>query len=156
LAAFAPLARRLFGHGNLRDVLSEVLKFAVGALAGCDSAGITLHQHGRVVDKVTSDATAAELEDLQFGTGIGPAVEGMRADHPVYAPALASTTRWPVLAASAAQIGVAGALCYGLYVHHPSQWSALGAFSLYATTPHAFSEEDREFGSILAAYPALA
>ena len=156
LTAFAPLARQLFGNDNLRDVLAEVLKFSVDAMAGCDSAGITLYQHGRVVDTVTSDAIAAELDDLQFATGIGPAPDAMQGEHPVYVADLTTASRWPVLAATAGQVGMSSALCYGLYAHRPTQWTALGAFDLYSSAPDGFSQDDREFGSILAAYLALA
>ena len=54
------------------------------------------------------------------------------------------------------QLGMSSAVCYGLYVHRPSQWSALGTFDLYGAEPDGFSDDDREFCSILAAYLALA
>ncbi|MCU7728909.1 GAF and ANTAR domain-containing protein [Actinoplanes sp. KI2] len=156
LAAFAPLARQLFGNDNLRDVLAQVLKFTVGAVAGCDRASVTLHRHGRVVDTVTTDAVAAELDDIQFETGIGPAPEAMNSDQPVSVSDLTAASRWPVLAATAAELRVSSALCYGLYVQRPAQWSALGALTLYSSTPDAFSDADNEFGSILAAYIGIA
>jgi len=156
LASFAPLARQLFGNDDLRDVLAQVLKFTVGAVAGCDCASVTLYQHGRVVDTVTSDAVAADLDDIQFATGVGPAPEAMNSEHPICVADLAGASRWPVLAATAAELGVSSALCLGLFVHRPAQWSALGAFSLYGATPDAFSDDDHEFGTILAAYLAIA
>ena len=156
LAAFAPLARRLFGNDDLRDVLAQVLKFTVGAVAGCDRAGVTLCQHGRVVDTVTSDAVAAELDDTQLATSIGRAPEAMDSKQPLYVTDLTAVPRWPVLAATAAELGVSSALCFGLCVHRPTQWSALGASTLYSATPDAFSDDDHEFGSILAAYVRIA
>jgi GAF domain-containing protein len=156
LASFAPLAAQLFGNDDLRDALAQVLRFTVAALPGCDCACVTLYQHGRVVDTVTSDAVAAELDDIQFATGIGPGPEAMQSQTPVYVADLAHPTRWPVLAATAAHLGLASALCHGLFVHQPAQWSALGTFNLYSATPSAFSDEDQEFGSILAAYVAVA
>lgn len=156
VANFGQLARELFGSDDLTDALPQVLKFAVGAVAGCDCASITLWRHGRVIDTVTSNAVAAELDDIQFGTGIGPLPEALRSEGPVYVPYLADSPRWPVLAATAAQLGLASALCHGLFVRQPAQWSVLGAFSLYSTTADAFSAEDQEFCSILAAYAAVA
>jgi hypothetical protein len=156
LASFAPLARQLFGGDDLRDVLAHVLKFTVGAVAGCDRAGVTLFQHGRVVDTVASDAVAAELDEIQFASGAGPAPDAMYAEHPVHVADLAGAPRWPVLAVTADELGVSSVLCYGLYVQRPAQWSALGAFTLYAATPDAFSDDDREFGSIVSAYVATA
>jgi hypothetical protein len=156
LASFAPLARQLFGHDDLRQVLAEVVKFAVGAVPGCDWASVTLYRHGRVVDAVTSDAVAAELDDIQFATGIGPGPEAMQGDNPVYAADLARAPRWPVLAATAAQLEVGSALCHGLFVHRPAQWSALGAFHLYGAAADAFGDDALEFSGVLAAFVAVA
>ena len=156
VASFGQLARELFGSEDLADALPRVLKFALGTVAGCDCASITLWRHGRVIDTVTSNPVAAELDDIQVGAGIGPAPEALRSEGPVYAPDLADSPRWPVLAATAAQLGVASALSHGLFVRQSAQWSALGTFSLYSATADAFSDEDQEFCSILAAYAAVA
>ncbi|BFU45473.1 ANTAR domain-containing protein [Krasilnikovia sp. MM14-A1004] len=152
VASFAQLARQLFGSDDLSEVLPQVLKFTVDAVAGCDSASITLCRHGQVVDQVATTPAAAELDEIQFATGIGPAPEAMNAEHAVTAPGLAESSRWPVLAATAAQLGAASALSQGLFVHRRVQWSALGAFTLYSASPDAFSDEDQEFTAILAAY----
>jgi hypothetical protein len=156
LASFAPLARQLFGNDDLREALAQVLKFTVEAVPGCDCASITLYRDGRVVATVTSDAVAAELDEIQFATGIGPGPEAMQSENAVYSADLTSSPRWPVLAATAAQLDIASVLSHGLFVHRPAQWSALGAFNLYSATPGAFSDDDQEFGSILAAYVAVA
>jgi ANTAR domain len=156
IASFGELAKQLFVSEELSDVLPRLLKFTVGAVSGCDSASVTLWRHGRFVDTVASAATAAELDELQFGTELGPALDALHEDHPVHVPNLAESTRWPVLAATAAQLGVASVLSYGLFVHRAVQWSALGTFSLYSAAPDAFGDEDQEFGSILAAYLSVA
>ena len=156
VASFAQLARELFGSEELSDILPQVLKFTVGAVAGCDWASVTLCRHGRIVDEVASHPAAAELDDLQFSTGLGPGPGAMDSENPVYVPSLPDSSRWPVLSATAAQLGVASVLCHGLFVHRPAQWSTLGAFSLYSATPDAFSDDDQEFGSILAAYMSVA
>jgi hypothetical protein len=156
VASFAQLARQLFDSEELSDVLPQVVKFTVDAVAGCDWASITLCRHGRAVDAVASNAVAAELDDLQFATEIGPGPEAMHSENPVYVPALAESPRWPVLAATAGQLGVTSVLSYGLFAHRPAQWSTLGAFTLYSATPDAFSDEDQDVGSILAAYVSVA
>ena len=155
VASFAELARQLFGSEGVADVVPPVLKFTTGVVAGCDWASVTLWRHGHVVDVMSSDAVAAELDDIQFGTGIGPATAALQSENPVYVRDLAGSPRWPVVAATAAQLGVGSSLSHGLFVHQPAQWSPLGTFSLYSATPDAFSHEDQEFGSILAAYLAV-
>jgi hypothetical protein len=156
VASFSDLARELFASEDLTEALPQVLKFAVGTIAGCDCASITLWRHERVIRTVTSNAVAAELDDIQFGTGLGPALDALRSDGPVYVPNLADSQQWPVFGATAAQLGVASALCHGMFVRQPAQWSVLGTFSLYGATADAFSDEDQEFCSILAAYAAVA
>ena len=155
LGSFAKLAGELFGSEQLTDALPHVLKFTVDTVAGCNWASITLWSHERVVDSIASNPIAAELDETQFGSGFGPGPEALRSQDPIYAPVLAGDERWPILAASAEQFGVASAVCHGLFVRQPGQWSALGVFSMYGSTPDAFSEKDLEFGSILAAFVAV-
>lgn len=156
LSSFASLARQLFDNDDLASALARVLKFTVETVSGCDGASVTLVRRGRIVHAVTSGADTAELDELQFSTGIGPAPEAMYGEDPVYVPDLPGAQRWPVLAATAEQLGVRSALCFGLYVNRRAQWSALGTFTLYATTPDAFSDDDYDFGCVLSAYVAVA
>jgi anti-anti-sigma factor len=156
LASFGQLARQLLGSQDLTEALSQMLRFSVEAVAGCDWASVTLCRHGRVVDTFSSDAVAAELDGIQFGTGVGPGPEAMQREEPVYVPRLADSARWPALAAAGAQLGASSVLCNGMFVHQPAQWSPLGVFNLYGAVPDAFGNEDMEFCSILAAYLSVA
>ncbi|GAA1825080.1 hypothetical protein GCM10009682_51480 [Luedemannella flava] len=113
-AAFAPVAGQLFGSGEQREVLPRAMMFTVATVAGCDSASISVYRYGLAVDTVPSDAVAAELDDLQFATGVGPGPDVTRHGKPVYAPDLAHSSRWPVLAATAAQLDVGSALYVAL------------------------------------------
>lgn len=156
VASFADLAPQLFGTDDLTGVLGRVLKFTVDVVTGCDWASVTLVRHGQVVNTVSTAAVADELDQLQFASGVGPAIEAMGGTHPVYATDLAEPSRWPTLAGAAADAGAASALCHGLFVQQSAQWSALGSLNLYGGAPDAFSETDQDFGSILAAFVAVA
>jgi hypothetical protein len=156
IASFGELAQQLFVSEQLRDVLPRLVKLTESAVAGCDWTSVRLVRHGSVAETAASGPVAAELDDLQFGTGLGPAVDALHEAHPIYVGRLAESTRWPVLANAAAQLGVSSVLCYGLFVHRGAQWSAMGTMILYSATPDAFGEEDQEFGSILAAYLSVA
>ena len=57
VASFAELAQQLFASDDLSDVLPQVLKFTVGAVAGCDYASITLGHYARVGDTVASNSS---------------------------------------------------------------------------------------------------
>jgi len=156
VASFSEVAGELARAEDLTGALRRALKFTVDAVPGCDSAAITLWRHGRTVDSLSSDALAEELDEIQFGTGIGPGFEALSSETPVYAPRLADSPRWPVLAATARDLGIASAVGHGLFVRHPAQWSALGVLTLYGRTRDAFSDDDLEVGSILAAFLAAA
>jgi ANTAR domain/GAF domain len=155
VASFAQLARRLFGSEDVTDAVAQLLTFTNDAVAGCDWASVTLWRHGRVVDTIANGTQAAELDDLQFSTGIGPCPEVLHSRNPIYVPRLTDPARWPVLATMAGQLGVASSLSHDLFLHQSTQWSPLGTFTLYSATPEAFSDEDQEFASILAAFLAV-
>ena len=155
VASFAELAQQLFGSDDLADVLSQVLRFTVDAVAGCDWAGVTLLREGRAVGGAATDPVAAALGDVQAGGATGPAHSALHDGRPVYVPHLADSP-WPALTAAAAQLGVSSALCHGLFVHRSAQWSALGTLTLYSAAPEAFKTEDQEFVSIVSAYLSVA
>lgn len=155
LASFAKLSGELFGSGELYDDLHRVLRFTVDMVGACDWATITQWSHDRALDTVASDVLAAELDDVQFRSGLGPGPEALQGRDTIYTPRLAESGRWPVLAAVAEQYGAASAVSHGLFVRQPGRWSALGVFTMYSATPDAFSEQDLEFGSILAAFVAV-
>jgi hypothetical protein len=156
LASFGQLAQEMFGSEATSDVLPRVLKYAVEAVTGCDWASVVLWRREQVVDSVITDAIAADLDDVQFGTGLGPAPEALQSRYAVVASHLAEAPQWPVLAAVAAQNGVGSALCHGLFVHDPARWSALGTLNLYGAAPDAFGDEDQGFVSVLASYVSVA
>jgi hypothetical protein len=86
-----------------------------------------------------TDATAMELEDLQFTLGEGPCVEASTTGRPVLQPDLARTAplRWPAFAGGAEAAGLAAVFAF------PIQVGAirLGALDLYRTTAGILSAE---------------
>ncbi|NUT37122.1 MAG: GAF and ANTAR domain-containing protein [Hamadaea sp.] len=155
LTSFAQLAQQLFGADDLTQALPAVLKHTVGVVTGCDWAAITLIARDGQPTTVASGPIAAELDELQFATGIGPSIIALGSDGPVIVPDLHHASRWPVLAATATQLGAASALCHGLFTHHPGQWTKLGTLTLYGESTQAFSDDDQEFAAILAAFIAV-
>ena len=75
LASFADLAKQLIASDDLGEVLPQVLKYSVGTVNGCEHASVTLVHSGPSLDTVATSPTAAELDDLAFGTGLGPRPE---------------------------------------------------------------------------------
>jgi hypothetical protein len=155
LGSFAEVAKQLVGSDSAIDSLPRMLKFVVTAVAGCNSAGITLWRQGRAVDALASDLVAAELDEVQFHSGLGPCPDALNSDSPVYVPQIAAEARWPVFVEAAAELHIVSVLSFGLFTSRLSQWSPLGTLSLYSTSEDAFSVEDEEFVAILAAYAAV-
>lgn len=156
LASFAPLARQLCASDQLHEVITQVLKFTVGAVEGCTHASVTLYRNGRSVDAIATDQVAAELDDLQFSTGIGPGPQALLGRNTVSTADLRDGKRWPVLAAMARQLDVGGVLCLGLFADQPMPWSALGVLSLYGSAAETFGPDQQDFAAVLAAYVAVA
>jgi hypothetical protein len=155
VGSFAELARRLFAADDADSALAQVLDYAVAVVPDCDGASLTLWRRASVFDTLATSPAAAKLDHIQFMSGEGPAAEAMQHGAPVHVSDLAHDTRWPELGAEVAGLGVVDVLCYGLVVGGGSAGTALGAFTLSSGTPGAFGEEEREFGTILAAYLAV-
>jgi hypothetical protein len=86
-----------------------------------------------------TDATALELEDLQFTLGEGPCVDASNTGRPVLQPNLSRTAplRWPAFAAGAEAAGLAAVFAFPLRVGA----IRLGVLDLYRTTAGVLSPE---------------
>jgi hypothetical protein len=156
VASFAESARDLLAIDDIDEALRRVLKFTVDAVSGCHWASVTIYRNGRVDQTIVTDPVAAELDASQLTTALGPAPEALHTEHPVYAPRLVDSPRWPELSATAARVGAASALSHGLFLNQEARWSVLGVLTLYSETPEAFRDEDREFITIVSAYLSVA
>jgi hypothetical protein len=87
-----------------------------------------------------TDATALELEDLQFMLGEGPCVDASNTGRPVLQPDLSRTAplRWPAFAAGAQSAGLAAVFAFPLQVGA----IRLGVLDLYRTTVGVLSSEE--------------
>ncbi len=156
VASFAEFARDLFAIDDFDQALQRVVKFTVDAVAGCHWASITVYRNGHVDQTIASDPIAALLDASQLSTALGPTPEALHSEHPMFVPHLLNSPRWPELSATAARLGAASALSHGLFLHQHARWSVLGALTLYSGTPDAFTEEDREFITLVSAYLSVA
>src|SRR5688500_10024764 len=92
-----------------------------------------------------TDATARQLEELQFSLGEGPCVDASRTGRPVLQPDLARTgpERWPAFAAGAEAAGLVAVFAFPLRVGA----IRLGVLDLYRTTVGLLT--DRELAGAL-------
>jgi hypothetical protein len=156
MASFADLARELFFVDRPNEFLGQVLKFTVDAVPGCDYASVTLWRDAHVVETAASHAIAAELDDIQFGPGVGPTADAFHSADPVYVPKVGNASQWPVLAPACQEVGIASILSHGLFVSRPGGWLSQGTFTLYGKAQDAFGVEGHEFTSVIAAYLSVA
>jgi hypothetical protein len=102
----------------------------------------------------TSDAVMDRIEDLQFGTGVGPCVDAISSGAAVLAPHLdaSSEVRWPGFAYEATRAGAAAIFALPLRVGA----IRLGAIDLYRDTPGGLSAAELADALLIADAATLA
>jgi hypothetical protein len=135
------------GPGWLARV-SGVVVVAVATVPGVDGAAVSLRAEPRSEALLAaSDDWAAELEQLQYARGEGPAVEAQATGMLVAVSDLvAEQLRWPMFAHAATQLGAAAVWSY------PLRWGGirLGALDLFGRTPYVPDREALADGATLA------
>ena len=133
--AVPELVSLLLGTPTVEDFLDDLSAVAAGALTGVPlSCGITLRRDGQPVTVASSDALALAVDEVQYGTGIGPCLESLETGTVVSVPDLAVDPRWDGYTAHALAHGVASSLSLPL----SAEDRTVGAVNLYARTPRAF------------------
>jgi hypothetical protein len=102
----------------------------------------------------TSDAVMERIEDLQFGTGVGPCVDAITSGAAVLAPHLDASleARWPGFAYEASRAGAQALFALPLRVGA----IRLGAMDLYRDTPGGLSTSDLTDALLIADAATLA
>lgn len=154
--AFAEMAMRLRPRGSVRRTLDEIVALAVEMIDGCDEAGVTLVLRRNTRRWVETASTTGELvaraDMLQYELNEGPCLTAIWDHHTVATEDMAHEARWPNYAPAAAQLGVASALAFQLFIEE----TTLGALNLYSRRRYAFDTTGREIGTVLAAQAAVA
>ncbi len=154
--AFAEMARHLYDAEDLDDVLTRIADASVSAVPGCEMASITVrHDDGAFRTVASTHRAAAEVDQAQQETGEGPGLAAVT-EAVVYTPEFPDP-RWPALGARPADAGVHSAVSYSLVPAGPAADPLLtGSLNAYAGVAHAFDDESREIGLILAAHASIA
>jgi len=150
---FARVARLLVAEEGMERTLSKIAELAVETIDGCEHAGMSLVQRGRIHTPGSSDELAKGLDAIQEEVGQGPCLDALR-DHEVFqVDRLAEEQRWPLFARRAAdETGVASILSFRLFAEEDT----MGSLNLYSKKPAAFDDEARMLGAVFAAHAAVA
>ena len=123
------LTRELFASQQLSEVADRALRFALECLPDYVAAGVTIVHGGVSTVRIATDPVAEQLDAFQIEIGQGPAFEALESPEPVHA---ASFAAWPDLAVVATELGIEGALAYGLSVPRDGTWHPMGMLTFYA------------------------
>jgi hypothetical protein len=150
----AELARSLQAEDGSGDTMDLAVRLAVDVVTGAEDAGIALVLRGSIVETPAwTSERALQVDRIQQELGNGPCLSAIRDEEVISCPDLASETRWGAWGPRTAdEVGVGSMLCFRMF----TQKERLGALSLYATRPHAFTGADVESGLSFAAHTAIA
>lgn len=151
--ALSELARSLQSERTLDDTLRGITRAAVETVPGAHHAGISEVQGRRKVLTRAGTAEVVSLVDkVQYETGQGPCLDAIYQEQTVRLADMAAEPRWPEFTGRALDLGIRGMLSFKLYV----RGNNLGALTLYAERPHAFSDESEYVGLLFASHAAVA
>lgn len=148
----AQLAGLVLSEPDLDAALTRVTLVAVGTVAHCDGASLTMRRDGVPDAPASSDDWARSLDEMQFQEQEGPCLNCLREGSVMRVRDLATDERFPSYGPRAA---AAGALS-GLSLPMAADGRTVGALNLYSRRVDAFDTEALALGELLAAHAALA
>lgn len=134
--------------------LHELIANGVDHVIGAQYAGITLAEKSRSVSSVVATHRYAKiLDEIQNRFNEGPCLAAAWEHHIMHIADLTSDQRWPRYRRyTLEQTPIRSILSYELFVNGTS----MAALNFYADTPHTFSAESVELGTVYATHIALA
>ncbi len=135
-ASVAEMQALLLGTETIQEFLAELAGLAIRAVGEGLSCGITLQPDGHPVTVASTDALAAQVDEVQYGLDQGPCLHALRTGTQVSIENLASDRRWVAYAATALQHGIRSSLSLPLSTGSDT----VGAFNLYSQVAGSFGE----------------
>jgi len=153
LAAVETLARSLHVEdARLEPTLEAIVTTAAAVHPAARDAGLSLLVRGRLVPQAVTSRVPQDLALKQQEMGKGPCVEAASSQQVIIVDDTRDDVRWPRFCAAAQACGVGSMLCVPLWAGR----RRLGALSLYAREPAAFSSRDVRLIELFAALAAMA
>jgi GAF domain-containing protein len=152
MAEFTRLAQALDAAPDEDTRVQIAVASSVLVVSGCDHAGFTVNEGGRLSTEVGSDDLVSRANSLQRELSEGPCLDVMRDQDALVSNDLTQEHRWPRWASRVhAELGVGSMMSLLVYTGRRSY----GALSLYADQRHRFDQEDVAVGQALAAHLAV-
>ncbi|WP_276056183.1 GAF and ANTAR domain-containing protein [Mycobacterium stomatepiae] len=155
VAQLAELIAILERDGTATEAgLHELIESGATHIPGCQYAGITLADAGKVVTNVVATHRyPTDLDAVQARYREGPCVAAAWEHHIMHVADLAVDKRWPRYQQYALEhTPIRSILSYELFVGG----GTIAALNFYAEQPHAFNEDSMELGGVFATHVALA
>ena len=151
VAALKEITARITSATSLSAATEDLVKVAVDILPPDIQCGVTLVSQGGSATFASTGLPAEVLDEGQFADGDGPCMESVRTRDIVMSQDLADEGRWPTWTGLARAGGVSGVLAYPFDVDP----AILGALSLYAASPSAFTGDVPILAMLVADHASL-
>jgi GAF domain-containing protein len=146
--ALAELFAALLSNQDMQTVLQAVVEISRRHIPGSEHCSITLIRGERAQTVASTGQLALDLDEVQYQQGWGPCLDAGRTDQVLLLNDMATETRWPRYTPVALEAGARSSLSVPL----PVESYLVGALNVYATQPHAFTDESVRIGVSLAAH----
>jgi GAF domain-containing protein len=147
------LARALHvRNAELEPTLKAIASTAVTMLSPARYAALTVLSRGELIPRASTGEPPLLLDRLQQKLGDGPCIHAAKYQSAFRIDDTGEDDRWPEFCAEAARLEVRSMLCVPLWIDE----RGLGALSLFADQPAAFSDPHERVAVLLAAFAALA
>lgn len=137
---------------DLAEVLGEITTISRRAMPGSDAASITLIRGEEPFTAAHDGKMAVDADELQYQRGYGPCMDAGRSGQVFLIEDMRTEQRWPDYTQHAAAQGVGSSLSVPL----PFQTTTIGALNNYASSSHAFKENDVAMSEEIASWVAFA
>lgn len=129
----------LLDSHDVEVFLNHLVKLAQEVLSDVSPmhTAVTLERHGQKTTVASSDDTAAELDEVQFGYGAGPCLHALRTGNTVLVSDVEHEHRWPEYCETMKAKGIRSILGIPL----PLEVDAGAGLNCYSRDPDAFSAE---------------
>lgn len=129
----------LLATEDVEEFLQQLAEMAVRTLGGDITAAVTVARDGHPATVASSDARAAQLDEMQYGPDQGPCLTAMRAGKVVVIDDMAGDDRFSGYRLRALALGAQSSMSLPL----TGGDSAIGALNLYSRHPHAFQAKEQ-------------